>query len=177
MTSMAIRHLLGGVTAVGILLAMPTSNGAPPAAVDVAASIDAHGLPERPRRVVDIEEVAPTGRTIHVTAGGDLQAAIDGANPGDLIALEPGATYQGPFRLPRKDGSGWITISSASRMGTSRVRPSDAPHMAKLVASSGSVIVADPSAHHFRLVGLEIAPAEGVFLRALVQLGASESDV
>jgi hypothetical protein len=49
--------------------------------------------------------------------------------------------------------------------------------MAKLVSSSSrGVVVADPAAHHYRLIGLEIAPADGVFLRALVQLGASETD-
>ena len=50
-------------------------------------------FPERPRRSVDITEVASTGRTISVHAGGSLQAAIDEARPGDVIALEPGATY------------------------------------------------------------------------------------
>src|SRR5262252_6568141 len=69
-------------------------------------------LPERPRRSVDIRAVATAGRTIHVKAGGDLQAAIDDARLGDSIELEPGATYRGPFTLRRKDGSGWIQIGS-----------------------------------------------------------------
>src|SRR5205807_2148115 len=94
---------------------------------------------ERPGESVRVDERA--------ASGGDLQAAIDGASPGDLIALEPGATYHGPFRLPRKDGSGWIAIASASNLPGRRVGPSDAPRMAKLVASSGSVVVADASAH------------------------------
>ena len=114
-------------------------------------------------------------------AGGDLQAAIDDAKPGDAIALEPGATYTGPFRLPRKDGDGWIVIAPRAERGLpppgQRVTPSDARAMSKLVASSGdAVIEADAGAHHYRLVGLEIAPADGVFLRALVHLGANETD-
>jgi cellulose synthase/poly-beta-1,6-N-acetylglucosamine synthase-like glycosyltransferase len=48
--------------------------------------------------------------------------------------------------------------------------------MPKLVAASGSVVSAAPGAHHYRLVGLEIAPEKGVFLRELVQFGSSERD-
>ena len=47
--------------------------------------------------------------------------------------------------------------------------------MPKLVAASGSVFDAEPGAHHYRLVGLEIAPQEGVSLNTLVQLGESET--
>ena len=49
--------------------------------------------------------------------------------------------------------------------------------MPKLVSASGSVIVADPGAHHFRLVGLEIAPTSGTFLRSLVDLGSEAADL
>ena len=43
------------------------------------------------------------GRAITLAAGGDLQAAIDAANPGDVIELEPGAVFTGTFTLPLKD--------------------------------------------------------------------------
>jgi hypothetical protein len=137
--------------------------------------------PERPRASVDIAPVATSGRTIRVPAGGDLQAAIDDARPGDAIALEPGATYRGPFRLPRKDGDGWIVIAPRTARGlpppSQRANPSHARAMARLVAASGdAVIETAPGAHHYRLVGLEIAPADGVFLMALVQIGASETE-
>src|SRR5262249_32672877 len=46
--------------------------------------------------------------------------------------------------------------------------------MAKLVADSGSVVSAGPGAHHYRFVGLEIRPSQGVFLYNLIQLGGSE---
>ena len=52
------------------------------------------------------------------------------------------------------------------------ITPADAPRMPKLTASRDSVIVTDPSAHHYRLVGLEITPAQGIFLHALLQLGS-----
>src|SRR5262245_47597385 len=47
--------------------------------------------------------------TVTVPANGDLQAAIERARPGDVIELQPGATYTGHFTLPAKDpaqGSG-----------------------------------------------------------------------
>jgi hypothetical protein len=133
--------------------------------------------PQLPRASVDTAEVAATGQVIHVAAGGDLQAAIDKAQPGDRITLDRGATYRGPFRLPRKEGNGWIVISTNDKglVGSSgRVGPSQASAMPKLVASTGSVVETDPAAHHYRLVGLEIAPSDGLYLRALMQIGAEE---
>jgi len=138
-------------------------------------------FPERPRHGVDTRDLPFTGRTVHVGTDGNLQAAIDDARPGDSIELEPGATYHGPFRLPRKDGSGWIQIGSTSppsQLGAGQhVSPAAAAGMPKLVASSASVIVAEPASHHYRLVGLEIAPDDGAFLHDLVQLGHDETAV
>jgi hypothetical protein len=149
-----------------------------PIASTVAAREAAGGEgPQLPRASVDTTEVAATGQVIHVAAGGDLQAAIDKARPGDRITLDRGATYRGPFRLPRKEGNGWIVISTNDKglAGSSgRVGPSQASAMPKLVASTGSVVETDPAAHHYRLVGLEIAPSDGIYLRALLQIGAEE---
>jgi hypothetical protein len=132
------------------------------------------GTPDLPRATVDIPDIAITGRTIHVPADGNLQGALDQAAGGDAITLAPGATYRGPFHLRRKNGDQWIVIASASkdlpRPGR-HVTPADASRMPKLVASSGSVFQAEPGAHHYRFVGLEIAPAAGVTLNTLVQLG------
>src|SRR5690349_19020744 len=53
--------------------------------------------------------------TIVVPASGDLQAALDAAQPGDVITLEPNATYTGNFVLPNKgDATDYITIRSAA---------------------------------------------------------------
>ena len=49
--------------------------------------------------------------------------------------------------------------------------------MPKLVASSGSVIVTEPAAHHYRFVGIEFGPARGTFLHDLVQLGLNHTNV
>src|SRR5688500_9165952 len=42
---------------------------------------DDAGPPELPRVIVDVPAIAITGRTIHVTADGNLQKAIDDAKP------------------------------------------------------------------------------------------------
>jgi len=114
-----------------------------------------------------------------VPAGGNLQAALNAAQPGDTITLAPGAVYTGPFALPNKPGSQWITVRTAVPDGTfpvlgTRVKPSDASRMPRLVAASDSVLVAAHGAHHYRFVGLEISPTSGTFLYALVTLASPD---
>ena len=48
--------------------------------------------------------------TLTVNAGGDLQAAINRATPGDQILLPPGATFTGLFTLPRKPDVGGLDV-------------------------------------------------------------------
>ena len=112
--------------------------------------------------------------------GESLQSALDDAQPGDRITLEAGATYEGPFQLRKKDGDAWIVIAS-NRLrelpAGKRVNPSVARHMPKLVASSRSAIVTDPGAHHYRFAGIEVAPAAGVFLHNLIELGGADANL
>jgi hypothetical protein len=95
-------------------------------------------------------------RTITVPPGGDLQAALDAARPGDVILLEAGGSYPGNFRLPAKSGNGYITIRSnaeASRFPQqSRVAPEHARWMPTLRSVNGAPAIAtEPGAHHWRL--------------------------
>src|ERR1044072_1313924 len=53
------------------------------------------------------------GSILRLDRKGDLQDAIDQAKPGDTIVLEAGAAYTGPFTLPVKPGSDFITIQSS----------------------------------------------------------------
>jgi len=69
---------------------------------------------ERPRVFLDTTYAPPPGTILTVPAGGDLQKALDGARPGDIIALEAGATFGGPFTLPAKTGSEWIVIRTSA---------------------------------------------------------------
>jgi len=160
-------------------LALGTRGTATPTAVDGPA-LSGVEEPALPRAAVDTTEVVPSGHVIHVAAGGDFQAALEKAQPGDRIALERGATYRGPFRLPRKDGNGWIVISTGDKAvvpAGQRVSPADGASMARLVSSSTDVIETDPGAHHYRFVSVEFTPTDGAYLRALVQIGAEEGPV
>lgn len=150
----------------------------------VAASPDerqAWRAPEMPRALVETARITSSGTVKSVRAGADLQAMLDQAQPGDVISLPPGATFTGPFSLPAKPGAEWITISTAAQDRLpppgSRVTPTHAGAMPKLVSSTDSVITAAPGAHHYRFVGIEISPSAGVFLHNLVVLGSDETSL
>jgi hypothetical protein len=114
-----------------------------------------------------------------VRAGGNLQRALDAARPGDVITIEAGANFTGPFELRDKPGNAWITIRSSQEARLPppgrRVSPGDSPLMPKLEADSGTVIATEAGAHHYRFVGIEIRPAPGAFLGNLVTLGGDEA--
>ncbi len=116
------------------------------------------------------------------TANGNaLRRVLSSARPGDVIYLTAGATFEGPFQLPQKPGSGFITIrtntpDSQLPAGT-RVSPDDASLMPTLVPLAhstsplDSVITTAPGAGYYRLVGLEIATPR--YLVNLVALGTA----
>ena len=149
-------------------------------AAEGTASTQSSSAPAAPRALVQVAEMPSSARTVHVPAGQSLQAALNNARRGDVITLDPGATYQGPFRLPRIDGNGWIVITSKRAdddlpKSGGRVQPEHWSRMPKLVSASAPVINAEPGAHHFRLLGLEIAPIAGSYLRTLIDLGSEAS--
>jgi len=148
---------------------------------DLASDPDVkQALPE-----VQVDTTYPKagGKTIAVAAGGNLQAALDAAGAGDVITLEAGATFTGPFSLPSKKIDGWIVVrtsapdASLPARGT-RIDPGHAPLLPKLVAGSAeeAVIVAAEGANHVRFVGVEVAPKPGASGKTLVQLGSGEID-
>ena len=135
------------------------------------------GAAQLPRRFVDVTMPAVTGRSINVPAGGDIQAALDAAQPGDEIVLQAGATYVGHLTLRNKGAtSAWITIrgnGSLPAPGT-RVTPSQAGQMPKLIGqyAAAPIIMTEPGANHYRLIGLEITGAPGqTWTYTLVALG------
>ena len=122
-----------------------------------------------------------TGQTIEVGPGGDLQAALNKAQPGDEIALQAGSTYTGNFILPVKEGGEdrgkWITIRSSNMAGLPkegvRVSPKDAAAMPKIVAPNANPAISTAlRAGYYRLIGLEITVAPTVKTSwAIVRLG------
>jgi hypothetical protein len=141
------------------------------------------GRPQLPRVLVDTRLVRQAGRRISVGRGGDLQRALDDAQPGDEIVLESGAEFVGTFVFPKKAGAGWVTLRSSAPdaalppAGT-RITPAFASVLAKLVTpSSDPALRAAPGAHHLRVLGLEIAAAPGPTRNyGIVELGGGRRE-
>src|SRR5262249_52739363 len=75
-----------------------------------SASAPASGVTPPPSSPPSSTPPSSTGGVVTVNAGGDLQAAINNAQPGDTIVLQAGATFTGNFILPAKSGSAYVTI-------------------------------------------------------------------
>jgi hypothetical protein len=139
------------------------------------------GDPELPRVSIDTTYTPPGGAEVTLGAGGDLQAAIDAAAPGDLILLEPGASFTGNFRLRAKAGEEWIVVRSAAADGDlppehARARPDNLAHMPSIVTPNDMPAVeTDDGAHHYRFIGIDFRPADGVSVNAMVSLGSGSA--
>jgi hypothetical protein len=123
---------------------------------------EATRAPEPPRVLVDATPVASTGKTVHAATAREFQAALDAAQLGDTITLSPDVTYKGPFTLPLKSGTGWITVQTTKLdrlppAGT-RVTPADARAMPKVITTSPDAALRTAAgAHHYRFRGIEFA--------------------
>src|SRR5215212_6158685 len=103
---------------------------------------------------------AVAAATVSLPSGGNLQAAIDSAAPGDVIELAAGATFTGNFVLPQKSGSSYITIRTGAAPSlpgaNERVGPEHAGRLARLQSPNGNPAVRTAEgAHHWALVLLE----------------------
>src|SRR5499427_5470506 len=144
----------------------------------------AAGEPEPPRVYLDTTYTPPKGRSIEVKAGGDLQAALNQAKPGDTITLEAGATFTGNFTLPNKSGqSGWIVIRSSTADSNlpppgTRITPSYSNVLPKIVSpNSDPAIKASSGAHHFRFIGLEIGHKVGSIIYAIIDFDGGQTSL
>ena len=143
--------------------------------------VDAATRPTLPQ-TFDVGYAAPHGRTLTVNSGGNLQTALNDAQLGDTIVLRAGATFEGPFTLPRKtSGTGWIYIQSSAYASLpapgNRVTPDNAAAMPRIVvkATGLSAIFTADGAHHFRFVGIEISPTADNRVSSLVRLGNDDT--
>jgi hypothetical protein len=121
------------------------------------------------------------GRGAHlVRAGDDLQAAIDRAQPGDVIRLQAGATFTGTFVLRNRSATGdqpitirTDTADSQLPSATDRMTPQHASRLPTITPDdAGPAIRTEPGARHWRLMGLRIVGKGG---NDLVLLGDDET--
>ena len=135
---------------------------------------------ELPRVFLDTTYAPPSGNLISVSAGGDFQAALNAAQPGDIIELQAGSTFTGNFVLPNKSGTGWIYIRSSAHASLpapgTRVTPAQAGLMPKVVTSnSAPAITTAAAAHHYRFVGIEIASTASLTYNVIVLEGSPQT--
>jgi hypothetical protein len=120
------------------------------------------------------------GSVIQLDRNGDLQRALIDARAGDTIVLQAGAVYKGPFTLPAKSGTDFITIQTSRLEELSagvRVSPSQSPLFAKLqsAANDAPIIKTKAGAHHYRFVGIEVSTTDpNVRVNDLVRFGEAE---
>jgi hypothetical protein len=115
---------------------------------------------------------------VAVPAGGDLQAALDAAQPGDVVLLAPGAVYTGNFKLPVKPGTTFITVRTNARDLPApgvRVSPAHTGTLAVIKSpNTQPALTTAPAAHHWRFENVEFqANVRGV--GDIIVLGASAS--
>jgi Right handed beta helix region len=107
------------------------------------------------------------GQTIVVGAGGNLQAALNQAQPGQVVQLQAGATFDGNFVLPLKTGTGYITVRTSTPDSqlpgsTTRIDLSHEPLLATVRSINGlPALRTAPGAHHWRLLGLRFTTTGG----------------
>jgi hypothetical protein len=96
---------------------------------------------------------------------GQLQQAINTAQPGTTILLQAGHTYAGTFALPAKSGDGWIVIRTNTPdvqlpPADQRITPDFSTLLPRLQAPAGQTALTFSSgAHHYYLMGLEVTSA------------------
>jgi len=153
----------------------------------VMSPVEARREPEAPRVLLDTTYAPGAGRvqTLSRTiSGAEFQAALDRAQPGDVLELQPGATIVGNFVLPKKaaavGSSNWIVIRSAAKQPGIpapgiRVSPKNAAAMPELIgATSDPLITAAPGSHHYRFVGVEFTMKPGGRCSNLIRLGEGD---
>jgi len=96
--------------------------------------------------------------TTNVAAGADLQAALNAARPGDVLVLQAGARYVGPFTLPPNPIGPPITIRSSAILPERRIGPQDAGLLPTLASPVAWAILDGTGASNWRLDGIAFEP-------------------
>ena len=138
-------------------------------------------VPGALQMLLAVSIAAPAAAATHVVPeGGDLQAALNAALPGDVIELQSGATYTGNFRLPLKGGDTFIVVRTGGISDRApgpgvRIGPAHASMLAKIRSGNTSPALATrPGTHHWRFELIEFeANARGQ--GDIITLGADDS--
>lgn len=93
--------------------------------------------------------------TLTVYAGGNFQAALNTAQPGDVIVLQAGARFVGEFRLPAKAVGTPITIRSSATLPNRRITPADSALLPTITAGVIAAALDGTNAANWRLDGLQ----------------------
>jgi hypothetical protein len=126
------------------------------------------------------------GSIISVNAGGNLQTALNNASCGDVIELEAGATFSGPFVVPAKNCNVnqwiWITSSSANLLPAQGTRatpcyagvsalegrpqyscnnPQNVMATVQMAVAGNGPFKLAPGANFYRFVGLQVTRPAG----------------
>jgi hypothetical protein len=101
-----------------------------------------------------------TASPIVVAAGGNLQAALNQAQPGQIVEVQAGATFDGNFVLPVKTGTGYVTVRTSTpdaqlpAAGT-RIGPAHEALLPTLRATNTAPALSTAAgARNWRLIGL-----------------------
>jgi hypothetical protein len=92
--------------------------------------------------------------TLQVEAGGNLQGALNAAQPGDEIVVAAGARFVGEFRLPPKPDGPVITIRSSAALPDRRMTPADQGLMPTLAAGVIAPALQGTRAANWRIDGV-----------------------
>ncbi|MGE0448691.1 MAG: hypothetical protein AB7Q29_03820 [Vicinamibacterales bacterium] len=104
-----------------------------------------------------LPQTQPEAGTMTVPAGGDLQAALNEARPGETVFLERGATYVGNFTLRARSGSDTrpVIVRTAGPDAVppgARITPDAAQPFAKLRSPNElPALSTGPSARYWRI--------------------------
>jgi len=114
--------------------------------------------------ILSVVVAAAEAETRRVPAGGNLQQALDAAQPGDVVLLAAGATFTGSFVLRKKTGDRFVTVQTdVEETGPfapgTRMTPAAAAKLARLQSPTSSpALLTAPYAHHWRIQLLQFGP-------------------
>ena len=127
-----------------------------------------------------VESTPAGGRIIRVPPGGNVQAALEKADSGDIVELQAGAVYSGTVNLANKPLTDFVTIRSSAAAdlpADKRVTPAQRSAMATIASGifGRPAVQAANGAHHYRFVGIEFTATGKLFNYGVVVLGGRES--